>query len=236
MLKHTTELILEDIFSDGINFESFDTAKTLVSDTVNLISNDNNIFALLESLDSHADFLYAHSLAVSTYATLIAKEYGWESPKTLFKLSIGGLFHDIGKKEIDKEILNKTRAMRSTQETKQLETHAFRGKEILSSIKSIPDDIIQIVYNHHENELGTGYPQKLNKHKIHPLAKVIALADAFCNYAMKGPNHDKVPAKVAIDRIYSLNSTEYDSGLLIALMNLANYPLPDTLKKRKKIN
>ncbi|MCH2534845.1 MAG: response regulator [Bdellovibrionales bacterium] len=236
ILKHSTELILEDVFTEGIDADKFDSAKDLVTDTLHVISQDDNIFALLESLESHADFLYAHSVAVSTYATLISKEYGWESPTTLFKLAMSGLFHDIGKKEIDEEILNKPRVQRSSQETAQLETHASRGKEILSTINSIPNDVIQIVYHHHENELGTGYPQKLNKANIHPLAKVVALADSFCNQAMKTPDHEKVSAKVAIDRIYSLHGREYEKDLLVALMKIANYPIPDDLKKRKKIS
>lgn len=235
VLKHSTELILEDVFSEGIDPDKFSAAKDLVQDTLSIISEDESIFALLEALESHADFLYAHSVAVSTYATLIAKEFGWESPKTLFNLSISGLFHDIGKKEIDEDIILKPRVQRSSQETAQLETHASRGREILSTINTIPNDVIQIVYNHHENELGTGYPQKLTKHNIHPLAKVVALADAFCNQAMKTPDHDKVTAKVAIDKIYNLHGREFESELLVALMRIADYPIPDDLQKYAKV-
>lgn len=236
VIRHSTELILEDVFADGINSDKFSLAKDLVSDTMDVISQDENIFELLDSLQSHADFLYAHSVAVSTYSTLIAKEFGWESPPTLFKLAMGGLFHDIGKKEIDQDILNKPRVQRTSRETAMLESHPSRGKQILSTINTIPNDVIQIVYHHHENELGTGYPQQLEKVNIHPLAKIVAIADSFCNLAMKTPDHEKVPAKVAIDKLYSLHGRELDDGFLVALMKLANYPIPDDLLKTKKIS
>src|SRR5690606_25994723 len=119
--------------------------------SMELLVKDEQTFDLLSILNSHSDHLYAHSLGVSMYSVMIAKAMDWNSTAALFKLSFGGLMHDIGKKEISPEILNKSRASLSYKERQVLETHPVRGKEIMESLKSAPSEVVAIVYEHHEN-------------------------------------------------------------------------------------
>src|SRR5690606_80586 len=86
------------------------------------------------------------------------------------------------------EIVNKPRAQLSFDELQVYESHAFRGMEILRTIPSVPDDVVAIVYEHHENAIGQGYPRKLRDLRMNPLAKVVALADAFAELTIKSPN------------------------------------------------
>ena len=58
----------------------------------------------------------------------------------------------------------------------------------------MPSDVIQMVQQHHENCAGTGYPMGFKRNRIHPLARLISLADEFCNLVLKNPNGDPIPA------------------------------------------
>ncbi len=206
-VKYTGEVILEKAFVDGVDSENFQIAKEFVQNSLQILSQDDDAFTTLKVLNEHSDYLYAHSLGVSTYAVLIAKKLGWNSVQTIFKVSLAGLFHDIGKKELDRSILDKPRVRLSQAEISTLEGHAQRGKEILESMRSVPTDVLQVALEHHENLLGSGYPRRLRRDKIHPFAKLISVANIFCNYAIKNPNSDGMSGKDALQKM-SLNDSE----------------------------
>ena len=135
---------------------------------------------------------------------------------------MGGLFHDIGKKEIPREILDKPRIQLNQQEKAVLETHPTRGMEILSKIPSIPEDVAVIAHQHHEDVCGYGYPLGIKKNKIYPLARIVSVANVFCEYVIKGPNSEGMPAKEAINRILKFQKDGLDPEYLAALLKLFN--------------
>jgi putative nucleotidyltransferase with HDIG domain len=217
LLKHTGEVILEQLYSNEVHPEALESAKVIVENTVSLLSESQNTFELLLSLNSHADYLYAHSIGVSFYAVMIARAMDWTSHSTLFKVGLAGLLHDIGKKEIDRSILMKSRSSLSLEEVKILETHPGRSLEILSAMGSIPEDLIQVVYQHHEREFGNGYPLKLPKAKITPLARLIAVADEFCKFAVKNPDSGGMSPKAAAARLLATHGKALDMNFIETL-------------------
>ncbi len=233
-LKNTGELILEDLYLHGVNEESFDQARSVVETSVALITEQDDLMKLLDILGQHTDFLYAHSLGVSLYGAMIAKALKWSSESNIFKVSMGGLLHDIGKKEIDREILNKTRNELTIEEVKILETNPLRGMEILRQVKGIPQDILQIALQHHENCLGLGFPVGLKKHNIHPMAKVISVANEFCNHVIKNPNSPQgCQPHEGIKKMISLQADQLDHTMVGALMEVFTYPGAEEFSKGK---
>jgi putative nucleotidyltransferase with HDIG domain len=233
LMKHTSEILLQEAYVNGVDKQKMQATSALVEAMVSTLSEDQEIFKLIEILQTHSDHLYAHSLGVSLYSSMIAKEIGWTSTPTLFKITMGGLLHDIGKKEIDPAILQKRRQDLSKDERSTYETHPIRGKEILSSIKSIPEDVAQIALHHHENVAGRGFPFRIQKSKIHPLAKVISMANEFCDRVLKGSNQDSevLDAHEALNRLYTSDSQQLDLALLRALMNIFKFPIPPDMPK-----
>lgn len=219
-LKHTSELILEQIHSNEVDAAQFDDAKTVVDTAVSMLSDDKDAFDLLNVLNSHTDYLYAHSLGVSLYSAMIAREMRWNSPANIFKVSMGGLFHDIGKKEIAREMLMKSRKDLSAEEIKTIESHAQRGMEILGQIQSIPSDILQIAFQHHENCAGLGYPKGLKHNHIHPMARVVSVANEFCNLILKSPKSPGLGPKEAIERMLQVNPEAFDPAPFSALLRI----------------
>jgi putative nucleotidyltransferase with HDIG domain len=232
LLKHTSEVMLQDCFINGVEKEKLEASGALVEALVSTLSEDAEIFDLLTLLQTHADHLYAHSLGVSLYSVMVAKHLGWTSAPTLFKVAMGGLLHDIGKKEISREILEKPRSSFTRPEREIYETHPIRGKEILSVIRSVPDDVVQISMHHHENNVGRGFPYRLMKTKIHPLARLIAVVNEFANLTVKSSTGETpVTAGEALTRLYNLKGQELDLGFLRSLMEIFNHPVPDGMPK-----
>lgn len=185
LLQNTGNLILETSYSQSIDPEAFQDSSEFLHLAVETVGENDEAFQLMELLNSHSNKVFAHSLMVSMYAIMIAKQLGIESALTLFKISMAGLFHDIGKKEIDTALLEKPRHLVTKEERVQIESHVTRGYEILLSIKSIHSDVTRMVMEHHEDQAGTGYPLHKHNRDQHPLSKILQCANIFVdNLAM----------------------------------------------------
>jgi len=228
-MKYTGEVILEKAFVDGVDKESFDEARDFLSTSINIMTDSSESFDLLELLNSHSDHLYAHSIGVAMFAIMLARKLGFESSNVFFKLSMAGIFHDIGKKEIDRGVIEKSRIMLSQSERQLIETHTTRGKEILGSIKNIPSDVIQLVAEHHEDNIGQGYPRRLTKKDLHPLSRIMFLANIFAERTIRTNSEPGMPAVKALEQIKNIYGDRVDSQTFKALEQL----FPDKNKDKK---
>lgn len=231
-LRHTGEVLLEDFRQNGVDEEGFSNAKAFVQASIESVADDPDALSLMMLLNSHGDFLYAHSLGVALYGVLIAKAMKWTSPQTLFKVSMGGLFHDIGTKEIERGLLEKTRAQLSAAEVKIFESHVQRGVDLLGKVGSFSSDLLQVVLHHHEDCQGMGYPRGLRKEAIHPIARLVAVADGFCSLVLKSPGHEPLEPRQAIERMLTVHGARLDLGCMAALATLFGVAPP--VKARRK--
>ena len=217
-LCHLGDLTLELIFFNEMNEITFGTAKNFVDTTIGLLTDDRHAMGLLGPLNGESNFVYAHGVAVSAYCVMIAREMGWTNTANIFKLATGGLLHDIGKREFPKELLMKPKDKLKATEVALLAEHPVRGVRILENVPSVPTDILEIVLQHHENILGTGYPNGLSRLRIHPMARIVAVANGFCNLVLSGPDGPGLKPQEAIPRL--VKSNEFDAESLGALKKL----------------
>lgn len=188
LVTHATRSVFRQLDHLGFDLEAYNNAKQITEAVVGLVENHKVLSDLFASLAKVSDQLLAHSVAVSCLSVVIGGGLGYEKKVTLEKLAMGGLLHDIGKKALPKELVEKSLAAMSSDEIQLYETHAFRGMQMLLSLGIVPDDVVSIVYEHHENSIGQGYPQRLRDVKMHPLAKVVALADAYADLILANVN------------------------------------------------
>jgi putative nucleotidyltransferase with HDIG domain len=184
VVTKVAESIYQAIQTMGFDQVAFDAAKEISDQVINLVESHAPLAKLLEGLQKSSEETLRHSVAVSFVAPMIGQKLSWGRKETLEKLSLGGILHDIGEKELSPEAKGKPRAEWSFEEVKEYESHPYRGMMILSSLKNLPEDIIAIVYEHHENSMGQGFPRRLWDMKIHPLARVVAVANTFCELTL----------------------------------------------------
>jgi response regulator RpfG family c-di-GMP phosphodiesterase len=232
LYKHTAETLVQKIFISGMDPALCEEAQTLVANTLNIVGENPNLFELLSMLQARGDQLYTHSLAVSVYSCLIAKKFGWTAAQTQYKLSIAGLYHDIGLKELPIELIAKSRMHMNSEEIKLYETHTVRGRDLLLSMKELPGDLAQISFQHHESQAGTGYPLRISGLKIHPLAKMIRLADEFCERSFEENCTTTDHAKKIVQGIFDTKAQDFEPLMLRALFNVFGATIPSQLAKR----
>lgn len=213
----------------GMSVDTFELARQVSEATVALCQNHKDLQQLFEGLKNYSDELLRHSMAVSILSALIGEAMGWNNRVTLEKLALGGLLHDIGLKVLPRELLTKPMIEMSPEEMELYETHSYRGMQLLHSIGVVPDDVVSIVFEHHENSIGQGYPRRMRDLLMHPLAKVVALANHFVELTMSHINtpYPKSPRE-ALVHMQETMGQPYNRDVFKALSRLVE---KDPLKK-----
>ncbi len=188
LVTHAARSVFKQMDHLGFDLELYNNAKQITLAIVGLVENHKSLSDLFESLSGVSDQLLSHSIGVSSLSVVIGQALGYEKKGTLEKLAMGGLLHEIGLKAIPAELARKPMSAMSHSEVALWETHAFRGMQMLLSLGIVPDDVVSIVYEHHENSIGQGFPQRLRDVKMHPLAKVVSLADSYADLILPNIN------------------------------------------------
>ena len=88
------------------------------------------------------------------------------------------------------------------------------------ALKTIPDDVIQMVAEHHEDCSGQGYPLGKNKFTLHPLSKIIQVANLFIDQALKSPTNPGMVGLAAIEHMNRAYGDRLDKKTMAALQRL----------------
>ncbi len=143
-----------------------------------VLSDRDLILADLFALMDHDDCTYSHSVNVATYTMLLAKYLGVDDREHLCSIAVGGLLHDLGKRHIDLEVLNKPGKLDKADRS-YIEQHPTLGFRDLLPQGDHSWEQLMMVYQHHERYDGQGYPVGLPGPEIHDFARVTIVADVF---------------------------------------------------------
>ena len=190
-----------------------------------------SIQTLRYTVEAKDKYTKGHSDRVSEYSVLIGKNMGL-SEDDLQKLKIGGLFHDIGKIGVPDSILLKESKL-TDEEYSEIKNHPSIGKHILSNA-TIFQDIIPIVYHHHEKFDGTGYPGKLKGEDIPLLARIAAIADTFDAMTSKRSYRDALPIQIVKNEFQKFSGTQFDPEIAKIFLNILDNHYDEIEEIQKK--
>ncbi|REK60972.1 MULTISPECIES: HD-GYP domain-containing protein [Cohnella] len=98
--------------------------------------------------------------------------------KDWLQIAFAGLLHDIGNVRIDPAIFHKPGSL-TPQEVQEMRQHTVYGFRLLEGVPSLNQGVALAALQHHERLDGSGYPMKITGDKIHPYAKIVAIADMY---------------------------------------------------------
>lgn len=125
-------------------------------------------------VDHKSSYTRGHSPGVARLAHLIGARMGLPS-RTVQKLRIAALFHDLGKLVVPDEILEKPADL-TPDEFQIIKRHPFETYQILSGLPGL-DDIRDWAAFHHEKPDGSGYPFRLSADRLQREHIIIKLSD-----------------------------------------------------------
>ena len=141
----------------------------------NTVNNDKQLNELYGRMKMDKS-VFIHSTNVAILSCAIGISYSL-SNEELVDLYLGALFHDIGKIEISKSVLNKKGPL-TMLERQYMETHPIKGHRLCSET-SLSKASLDIIRNHHEKLTGVGYPDHFPENKIPLLVQIATVADMF---------------------------------------------------------
>lgn len=178
-----------------------------------------SIETLRYTVEAKDVYTRGHSERVAEFSVLIGKKMGF-SEADLKTLRIGGLFHDIGKIGIPDSILLKESKL-TDDEYSEIKNHPAIGKHILSNA-TLFQDIIPIVYHHHEKYNGTGYPERLAGDSIPTFARIAAVADTFDAMTSKRSYRNAIPIDIVKEEIAKCSGSQFDPEIANIFLDILN--------------
>jgi len=155
-------------------------AKRLMQNAVNAIMQDDSTLLGLANIKNYDEYTFNHSVNVAIYAIALGQRIGIPK-KHLSHLGMAGLFHDMGKTRIPKEILNKTGKL-SPEEWLLMRSHPVAGTELIMRMKEwgeLSTRMIEGAFEHHLRYDLTGYPRLTRKRKITLFGRIITIGDFY---------------------------------------------------------
>jgi putative nucleotidyltransferase with HDIG domain len=166
------------------------------------------IIQVMESTIAARDpYTVGHQQRATQLACLIAAEM--DLPKASIEaLHIGGRLHDLGKIAVPGEILSKPGKLTDV-EFSLVKSHPQVGYEILQPL-NLPQQIAQIILQHHERLDGSGYPRGLKGSEIILEARILAVADVVESICSHRPYRPSLGLDQALEEIVQFKGTLYD--------------------------
>jgi len=155
-------------------------ARRLAQTIVDLIQEDSSLMIGLATIKDYDDYTYAHSVNVSLLATCLGRHIGL-SKVSLEHLSVCGLFHDLGKVGVSKDVLFKKGEL-NAEEWKNMQRHPLLGvRKILrlNADKTLRSKIILGPFEHHLNPDMTGYPRTHFMKKLSLMGMILRIVDVY---------------------------------------------------------
>lgn len=171
------------------------------------MQEQTDVVNLLLTLNSNDDYTYEHCIQVGMLSFYIAKWLN-HSDEEAYAIGKAGFLHDIGKSKIHRTILQKPGRL-TEEEYNEIKKHTEYGYEIV--MNSIQDRVAAYAaLQHHERANGKGYPFGITYEWVHPVSKIVAVADIYSAMISSRVYKAKQDLFVVLKELYELSFTELD--------------------------
>ncbi|OUR96225.1 hypothetical protein A9Q84_07660 [Halobacteriovorax marinus] len=192
-------------FSNEVLNETISGCRDSVESMVDVIKDYDvkQVQGLIADLSFHDFYTYDHSINVSMYCISIFKLLKPDAKREeIVMAGLGGLLHDLGKIKIPTHIINNAGKL-DDEQFAMIKKHPRFGFDLVSKsdvdCPGIDFSVVKrIIYEHHENFNGTGYPEGLKEDEIHILARITSIADFFDAITTKRSYHEALSSEEAL--------------------------------------
>lgn len=218
------KVYLEALDQVSANWEAAAKGKPIFLKTISQIA-ENMADCLTEQKEGinifkrvkEAAYYHLNVVNAAWTALSMGAELGYSKEKNVL-LGVAALLHDIGMSKIPQAILNKKEKL-SFDEYELVRQHPDEGKKIVSAIAGVSDEVVAGVYQEHERENGSGYPEGRRGAQIHEFAKIIGLADVFEAMTHPRPYRTVISPYEAIMELVEMKNRLFPDRLIKVFIN-----------------
>jgi putative nucleotidyltransferase with HDIG domain len=192
---------MNELFESEITSQNIAQVDSLIDNSVHLILKDNKAMYSMLKVTSYDYYTYTHCIDVAAYAIGFGVFLGLNE-QDLAVLGKAAMLHDIGKKDIDHDIITKNGSL-TYEEFEIVKQHPQLSVAILKEIGETDETLLTIIEQHHEKIDGSGYPYGLKERQIHDLAKIVAICDIFNALTTRRTYKDRMSSFYAFNIMFS---------------------------------
>jgi diguanylate cyclase (GGDEF)-like protein/excisionase family DNA binding protein len=183
-----------------------------------------NLKALSSALNAKDYYTLGHAARVAAYTVMLGRELGWPGD-LLASLEEAAYLHDIGKISISDRVLLKPSRL-NPQEWEQMQQHPVVSADIIRPL--FPEELVLAVRHHHERYDGHGYPDALAGERIPPLARAMAVVDAYDAMSCRRPYKVALTYPECLTELQHCRGTQFDPHMVDAFLHV----LDDVARRR----
>lgn len=221
-LKLKMMKILHLIAEKELSYDSsIEEVKKVIIDVVEELTRTDAYLNIVE-LKSIDEYLYSHSVNTTLISLLIGIEMKLNKNE-LYNLGMSALLHDIGKKFIGQEILNKPGKL-TEEEFEKVKMHPIWGYKYAKDM-GFSLLVCSGIIDHHEKYNGEGYPNKKKGKQISLYGRIISVADVYDALISTRTYRKAFPPHEAFEYIISQVGTHFDNEVVNGFMHRV-FPYP----------
>ena len=214
--RKTLDLFMQGYYEEGL---------LKLNSLVNIIKSD--LFKQINRSNKGSQIRFlgeyeiCHPLNVALISGLIAKKLDFPNMAIDYVI-LAGLLHDIGKLKINLQ----GRSSMLTVNEDEVSNHTVLGYELIRRELKLPEEIIKVALEHHENNDGSGYPQGLSSDYISELSQIVNVANYYDNLAFnRTPNHVN-SNREALRLMLEVGTKRFSAKMLYTFVHMFNYDDP----------
>jgi HD-GYP domain-containing protein (c-di-GMP phosphodiesterase class II) len=209
-VHRTLESIRQGTDSDG----NIDLARVcgLVDEMAAGVERNPDAMLWLTKLKITDQYSYDHAVDVSVHLMVFGRFLGL-GRAAIEELGQAGLMQDIGKMQIDPEILGKASTL-TDEEYQEVQSHVASSLELLVGQHAFSAGVLGIIAAHHERYDGSGYPRSLEGERLTLHAELAGLMDTYCAMTRHRVFSDAVSSQKALEMLSRMRGVKFREAIV----------------------
>ena len=176
LLSHASELTYEAMRLFEIDEDTISTCMISMSNLITELEKNQDIYERVQEVFRTSPRISKMAILGASFSILVGKVMGWNSLKNLNTVAMGALFRDIYliEKSFNYESLFSQTA---TYDKELYRSHPTEGAKLLSEFDFVPQDVLTIVEQHHEDGTNNGYPLGISMVNVFGSASLVNIVD-----------------------------------------------------------
>ena len=195
-------------------------SKRVVQHMIDLLYTHESNLLGLSTMRSHDRSSQHHAANVCILSLVMGKRLGM-SKFQLCDLGLAALFHDIGKADLPRELMDKPGEL-TAQERQLMENHPLYGVKNIMKLKgldALSSRIITGIFEHHLLADFSGYP-RFPYQRLSLFGRIISIADCYDGLtSSRVSGRNPYPPDKALRILLAQGGKAYDQGLLKLFIN-----------------
>jgi len=199
-------------------------SEAFVGDVIDSVARNREALTGLCKLRVYDEYTYTHSINVTVLATAFGQFLGLPEAE-LRPLGLAALFHDIGKANIPREVLNKPGRL-DEREFQVIKRHPLESYALLKDKGPLKSRVLLAIVEHHEKYDGSGYPRGIGGEEVSMFARIVSLADVYDALTSDRVYRKGMPPSQALGVMYGMREKDFHPTMVERFIKcLGIYPV-----------